>query len=46
MSQAHLFRLGMDLGTGTTHEEDTGFNRGHLTVVSDQSVLDTKREDH
>jgi S-adenosylmethionine decarboxylase len=46
MSQAHLFRLGMDLGTGTTHEEDTGFNRGHLTVVSDQSVLDTKRDDH
>ena len=46
MSQAHLFQLGMDLGTGTTHEEDTGFNRGHLTVVSVQSVLDTKRDDH
>jgi len=46
MSQAHLFQLGMDLGTGTTHEEDTGFNRGHLTVVSDQDVLGTGRDDH
>lgn len=36
MSQAHLFQLGMDLETGATHEEDTGYHRGHLTVVSDQ----------
>jgi S-adenosylmethionine decarboxylase len=46
MSQAHLFQLGMDLGTGTTHEEDTVKNRGHLTVVSDRDVLDESRDDH
>ena len=50
MSQAHLFRLGMDLETGATHEEDTGHHRGHLTVVSDRDVLDrvldTGRDDH
>lgn len=46
MSQAHLFQLGMDLGTGTTHEEDTGLNRGHLTVVSDRGILDQSRDDH
>jgi S-adenosylmethionine decarboxylase len=46
MSQAHLFQLGMDLGTGTTHEEDTVVHRGHLTVVSDRGVLDQSRDDH
>jgi len=46
MNQAHLFQLGMDLGTGTTQEEDTGYNRGHLTVVSDRDVLDESRDDH
>jgi len=46
MSQAHLFQLGMDLGTGTTQEEDTGKHRGHLTVVSDRDVLDQSRDDH
>jgi len=50
MSQAHLFQLGMDLGTGTTHEEDTVTHRvgtgGHLTVVSDRDVLDESRDDH
>ena len=46
MSQAHLFQLGMDLETGATHEEDTGFHRGHLTVVSDRDVLDDSRDDH
>jgi S-adenosylmethionine decarboxylase len=46
MSQAHLFQLGMDLGTGTTHEEDTVVHRGHLTVVSDRDVLDETRDDH
>ena len=50
MSQAHLFRLGMDLETGATHEEDTpeatGAHRGHLTVVSDRDPLDLAREDH
>jgi S-adenosylmethionine decarboxylase len=46
MSQAHLFQLGMDLGTGTTHEEGTVQNRGHLTVVSDRDVLDESRDDH
>jgi len=46
MSQAHLFQLGMDLGTGTTHEEDTVVHRGHLTVVSDRDVLDESRDDH
>lgn len=54
MSQAHLFQLGMDLETGATHEEDTGFHPkthcGHLTVVSSQNpgrdVLDETRDDH
>ncbi|MFQ5567932.1 MAG: adenosylmethionine decarboxylase [Paracoccaceae bacterium] len=46
MSQAHLFQLGMDLETGATHEEDTGVQRGHLTVVSDRDVLSTDRDDH
>jgi len=50
MSQAHLFQLGMDLGTGTTQEEDTVKHRmnagGHLTVVSDRDVLDDSRDDH
>ena len=50
MNQAHLFQLGMDLETGATHEEDTGYHRGHLTVVSDRDVqdrvLDTARDDH
>ncbi len=46
MSQAHLFQLGMDLETGATHEEDTGYHRGHLTVVSDRDVLDDSRDDH
>jgi len=46
MNQAHLFQLGMDLGTGTTQEEDTGYNLGHLIVVSDRDVLDESRDDH
>ena len=46
MSQAHLFQLGMDLGTGATQEEDTVKNRGHLTVVADRDVLDVSRDDH
>jgi len=51
MNQAHLFRLGMDLETGATHEEDTeeatlAGTRGHLTVVSDRDVLDESRDDH
>jgi S-adenosylmethionine decarboxylase len=46
MSQAHLFQLGMDLETGTTHAEDAGKTRGHLTVVSDRDVLDESRDDH
>jgi S-adenosylmethionine decarboxylase len=46
MSQAHLFQLGMDLETGTTHAEDKGHTRGHLTVVSDRDVLDVARDDH
>ena len=44
--QAHLFQLGMDLGTGTTHAEDQHDNRGHLTVVSDRDIFDEDREDH
>ena len=44
MSRANLFRLGMDLETGATHEEDTGHHRGRLTVVSDRdSVRDAGR---
>ncbi len=50
MSQAHLFQLGMDLETGTTHAEEAGKPRGHLTVVSDSDargdVLDESRDDH
>ena len=56
MRQAHLFRLGMDLGTGTTHAEDHGADRAHLTLVSDTLASDAPaggdrlpaegREDH
>lgn len=46
MQEAHLFQLGMDLGAGTTHAEDTVTNRGRLTVVSDRDVLDESRDDH
>ncbi|NIP18488.1 MAG: adenosylmethionine decarboxylase, partial [Xanthomonadales bacterium] len=46
MSQAHLFQLGMDLETGTTHAEETGIERGHLKVVTDRDVLDASRDDH
>lgn len=46
MSQAHLFQLGMDLETGTTHAEDTTGNRGHLTVVADRDIFDESRDDH
>ena len=51
MNQAHLFRLGMDLETGATHEEETeeatlAGNRSHLSVVSDRDVMDESREDH
>ena len=49
-NHAHLFQLGMDLGTGTTHAEDPRENRAHLTVVSDadapRDVFDAAREDH
>ena len=46
MSQAHLFQLGMDLETGTTHAEEAGKTRAHLVVVSDRDVLDKSRDDH
>ncbi len=58
MAQAHLFQLGMDLETGTTHAEEAGSPRGHLTVVADRdvdnavlggvhnAVLDESRDDH
>lgn len=46
MNQAHLFQLGIDLETGTTHAEDKGHTRGYLTVVSDRDVLDESRDDH
>ena len=35
-NQAHLFQLGMDLGTGTTHAEDSRDTRARLTVVSER----------
>jgi len=45
METAHLFRLGMDLETGATHEEETATaGRGHITVARD--VFDTDRDDH
>ena len=55
MNGAHLFRLGMDLETGATHEgehavvgraKETG-DRGHLKVVdTTRDVFDDEREDH
>ena len=52
-NRAHLFQLGMDLGTGTTHAEDPRDNRARLTVVSDaeraeaaRDPLDAARDDH
>ncbi len=50
MATSNLFRLGMDLETGATREEDT-VNRGHLTVVEgfdrrDRDVMDESRDDH
>ncbi len=45
-NKAHLFQLGMDLGTGTTHAEDTREAREYLTIVSDRDVLDEARDDH
>lgn len=45
MPNANLFRLGMDLETGATREEDTA-NRGHLTVVQDRDIFDENRDDH
>lgn len=49
MARAHLFQLGMDLEAGATHEEDTEFKRGQLTVVPDndrRDVTDLARDDH
>jgi S-adenosylmethionine decarboxylase len=57
-NQAHLFQLGMDLGTGTTHAEDPRDTRARLTVVSGSEsagaagrdplddLVDGAREDH
>ena len=53
-NQAHLFQLGMDLETGTTHAEDPRENRARLTVVADSETgrepardpLDDARDDH
>ncbi|WP_118135127.1 adenosylmethionine decarboxylase [Oceanicella sp. SM1341] len=53
MENANLFRLGMDLETGATHEE--AIHRGHLAVVGDtetieapaeRDVMDESRDDH
>ena len=51
MGKAHLFRLGMDLGTGTTHAEDHGgAQRARLTVVEGEGArrgaVGRAREDH
>jgi S-adenosylmethionine decarboxylase len=51
---AHLFQLGMDLETGTTHAEDPRETRARLTVVSDSEsvhdlvddLVDGARDDH
>ena len=49
-NHAHLFQLGMDLETGTTHAEDPRDTRAHLTIVSGSEiecdVLDQSRDDH
>ena len=58
MTGAHLFRLGMDLETGATHEGDTTVEhrgaeaaRTHLHVVTEadtapRDVFDKDRDDH
>jgi S-adenosylmethionine decarboxylase len=43
MSGANLFRLGMDLETGATHEEAT---RGRGAASMESAVLDGARDDH
>jgi len=52
-NHAHLFQLGMDLETGTTHAEDQRDMRALLTVVTDcgcdtaaGDVMDEARDDH
>ena len=49
-NHAHLFQLGMDLGTGTTHEEDPRETRARLSVVpafgAARDPLDESRDDH
>jgi S-adenosylmethionine decarboxylase len=49
-NQAHLFQLGMDLETGTTHAEDPRDTRARLTVISGsesgRDPLDESRDDH
>ena len=48
-NHAHLFQLGMDLETGTTHAEDPRDTRAHLTVVptdAPRDVFDEERDDH
>lgn len=53
-NHAHLFQLGMDLGTGTTHAEDQRKMRALLTVVPESgcciakgsAVMDEARDDH
>lgn len=53
-NHAHLFQLGMDLGTGTTHAEDQRDDlRSLLTIVSAcgcntaaSEVMDETRDDH
>jgi S-adenosylmethionine decarboxylase len=48
-NHAHLFQLGMDLGTGTTHAEDPRETRAHLHVVpggTSRDPLDDSRDDH
>lgn len=53
-NHAHLFQLGMDLGTGTTHAEDQREIRARLKIVPESGfdaargapVLDEARDDH
>ncbi|MEM1343888.1 MAG: adenosylmethionine decarboxylase [Pseudomonadota bacterium] len=40
MSKANLFQLGMDLGAGTTHAEETGLERGRVIVFRPDETIE------
>lgn len=46
MATQHLFQLGMDLETGTTHTEETIDGRNDNVVSLTDRLLDENRDDH